>query len=316
MTVTHPISVPRACAIAVFRTACRYDVLARKPGNVCVESPGHGMTARDFLASAAAAAPPATAIGNGLGASLQAAVAASVAAAGCNTNLGILLLGVPLLHAALHPAPSRDLWGRVRCVLDATTIADTEAVFAAIRCANPGGLGRADAQDVHATPTLRLRDVMQLAAARDLIARQYTDGCAALREVGVPALASAFAHRQSLSEAVTTCYFAFLERFPDSHIARKWGEPRAIAVQARGRAVASAWKACEDPGARAGILQKFDHELKHEGVNPGTSADLTVASLVAMWLETALGADPRGEAGAAGAPGNPSGGRQTTEKRT
>lgn len=281
-------ALPRAVALDAFRTGCRYDVLAVKPGNVSIAHAGHGMTARDFLVSAAAAAGPATDPHAGLGASLFAAVKASVDAAGCNTNLGILLLCVPLLHAALRPQRAPALRPRLRQVLHNTSVADAAAAFAAIRTANPAGLGAAPEQDVYSAPTVPLRDAMGLAAARDSVAAQYADDFSAVFDVGMPALGAVIAAGEPLSWAVTRCYLAFLATYPDSHIARKRGGAIAAAVQARGQAVASALKACEDPRARSSILAVFDQELKNEGVNPGTSADLTVASLVAWLLDTDL----------------------------
>ncbi len=51
----------------------------------------------------------------------------------------------------------------------------------------PGGLGQAADQDVAEEPTLTLREVMALAADRDLIARQIAYGFREILEVGVPA---------------------------------------------------------------------------------------------------------------------------------
>ncbi|MGD9602800.1 MAG: triphosphoribosyl-dephospho-CoA synthase [Gammaproteobacteria bacterium] len=286
--MAHAIALSRAEALDAFRTACRYDVLAVKPGNVSIHSPGHGMTARDFLASAAAAADPATDISRPLGDGIRAAVKASVTAAGCNTNLGILLLCVPLLRAALLPSVSMPLRARLRPVLAAADLADSAAVFEAIRIANPGGLGSAPAEDVHAAPSRALRAIMALAADRDLIARQYADDFAAVFNTGVSALREECARGESLASAATHCYLEFLGGNLDSHVVRKRGEACAADVAARARAVASALKACEDPRARQSVLAEFDAELKREGVNPGTSADLTVASLAAWLLDTAL----------------------------
>jgi triphosphoribosyl-dephospho-CoA synthase len=287
-------ALARTAAVEAFRTGCRYDVLALKPGNVSIECPGHGMTARDFLVSAAAAAAPATEIRNGLGASLRTAVEASVSAVGCNTNLGILLLCVPLLHAALKRDPARSLRLRLQHGLRATTVHDAAAAFVAIRRANPGGLGAAAREDVHTTPTLPLREIMELAATRDLIAAQYADDFAAIFEVGIPVLRDLCAQRESLQWAVTRCYLTFLGTYPDSHIARKWGPVVAETVRAQGRTVESTLKACEDPVRRLSILTEFDHALKRAGLNPGTSADLTVASVVAWLLEIALHTDSNG----------------------
>jgi triphosphoribosyl-dephospho-CoA synthase len=285
-----------ALAADAFRLACRYDVLAFKPGNVSVEHSRHGMTARDFLSSARVASEPACRIGDGMGASIRAAVNATIAEVGCNTNLGIILLSVPLLHAALKPHASRALAPRLQALLAATTVADADAVFAAIRRAQPAGLGKVTEEDVHAPASKTLRDVMTLAAAHDCIAAQYADGYAAVFARGVPVFEMKCRQGACLSVAMTDCFFAFLTWRPDTHIARKWGAQIAASVQQRAQAVESALKACEDPSRRTSILSAFDNELKSAGVNPGTSADLTVASLLAWLLDTALNADSSGTA--------------------
>ncbi|MEN9728143.1 MAG: ATP:dephospho-CoA triphosphoribosyl transferase, partial [Pseudomonadota bacterium] len=59
------------------------------------------------------------------------------------------------------------------------------------------------------------------------------------------------------------------------------------AVQAEARAVTSDLKACDTRRARWQVLSTFDRTLKSRGLNPGTSADLTVASLLALLLESA-----------------------------
>lgn len=284
-------ALSRALVMDVFRTACRYDVLAFKPGNVGIDSPGHGMTARDFLQSAAVAALPATAVEAGIGASVLAAVEATVSTVGCNTNLGILLLCVPLMHAALMRDPAQSLRPRLQRILATTTRSDAVAAFAAIRRAKPAGLGSAPQEDVNTAPTVSLRETMALAAARDSIAAQYVDGFDAVFTTGIPVLRAACRQAQTLSSGTTACYFAFLSRYPDSHIARKWGAATAADVQRQGQAVESALKACEDSARRRSVLAAFDDALKDEGVNPGTSADLTVASILAWLLDTALATD-------------------------
>ncbi len=88
-----------------------------------------------------------------------------------NTNLGIVLLLAPL---AAVPRDNRCAQG-IPAVLDALTVEDARDVFAAIRLASPGGLGQAAEQDVADEPSLPLRQIMALAADRDLVARQYAD---------------------------------------------------------------------------------------------------------------------------------------------
>ena len=49
--------------------------------------------------------------------------------------------------------------------------------------------------------------------------------------------------------------------------------------------MASALKACENPRTLMAELKAFDHELKTRGVNPGTTADLTVATVAVLLLQ-------------------------------
>ena len=76
-----------------------------------------------------------------------------------------------------------------------------------------------------------------------------------------------------------TCDMAFLTTLPDSHVARKHGLPAALALRDEAAAL-EARLAGSDQGARRGALLAFDASLKARGINPGTSADLTVACLL------------------------------------
>ena len=89
---------------ARYLDACALDVAVRKPGNVSQVSDGHGMQAGLFTASARASAGPLFRRGARVGDRIEAAVAATWDVAGCNTNLGILLLCAPLARAVeLNP---------------------------------------------------------------------------------------------------------------------------------------------------------------------------------------------------------------------
>jgi triphosphoribosyl-dephospho-CoA synthase len=283
----------RARCLGAFREACRYDVLAFKPGNVSLSSPGHGMEAADFLRSAAAATPCLMGPAGRVGRDILHAMRATHKAVGCNTNLGILLLAAPLLTAApvLFDTPrspqdglAHRLRASLRGVLAATTQEDSADVFAAIRLANPGGLGSAPDEDVRGTPRLALQEVMRLAAHRDRIAAQYITGYRDVFALGLSCLERRTAAGAPLADAVTDCYLAFLSQRIDSHVLRKWGRSMASRVRVEASAVTAALKACENPTRRMALLSTLDRALKRESLNPGTSADLTVASLLAFLL--------------------------------
>ncbi|BAL27154.1 triphosphoribosyl-dephospho-CoA synthase [Azoarcus sp. KH32C] len=268
---------------AAFLWACGLDVAVRKPGNVSHHSAGHGMEAQAFLASAEASAGPLFARGMPVGERIEAAVAATRAAVGCNTNLGILLLCAPLaaalerLDGAEEAAALRSALHTVLADLD---IDDARAAYRAIALANPGGLGRSREQDVAAAPTIDLRAAMTLAADRDSIARQYADGYADVFDCGLAALRVARLTSAGLASGVQSVFLAFLAAWPDTHIVRKLGLGAAQTVTAE----AAAWRTRFDGDPAAGESKAFaewDEGLKTTGINPGTTADLTVCTLFA-----------------------------------
>lgn len=267
-----------------FEAACRAELSALKPGNVHIFAAGHGMEVAQFEHAAAAAAPAVAEADLNVGARIEAAVQASLAVAGCNTNLGIILLCVPLAAAA-EQGPG-DLQARLRAVLDSLDVADAQGAFRAIVAANPGGLGAVPDADVRASPTITLKAAMAMAAGRDSISRQYVTGFEDIFSLGVPALGE----RPLARERVEAAYLAFLATFPDSHLARKFGTAAAEAVQAEAQTVRAQVEGLEGQ-QRHDLLLAFDGRLKARGLNPGTTADLTVASIFASLLARQQDAD-------------------------
>ena len=282
-------------AAACFLRACELDVAVRKPGNVSRASAGHGMNAEMFIASAQAAAGPLFRPGGRVGARIEAAVDATWAVAGCNTNLGILLLCAPIAAAvewwpdAVAPAALRQAIETVLADLD---LADAQSAYRAIARARPGGLGAAPSEDVNHPPNIDLRAAMALAAHRDSIARQYRDGYAALFDPGLAALGPGFSLMAtpgagpvdaSTVAAVQRLYLTLLGSVADSHIVRIHGEAVAHIVMT----AAQAWlrRAQGDSGLDADSqFAAWDASLKADRINPGTTADLTVATLLIAGL--------------------------------
>ena len=282
-------------ARASYLEACELDVAVRKPGNVSRVSAGHGMQAELFSASARASVGPLFRRGARVGDRIEAAVAATAEVAGCNTNLGIVLLCAPIARAIeLHPEADEPaaLRGAIEGVLVDLDVNDARAAYRAIAQARPGGLGSAPAEDVHGMPSIGLRAAMALAADRDSIARLYRDGYAELFERGLPPLASGLSSLSvgqdgsvppAVTNAVQRVYLSFLASRPDSHIVRKHGAALAHSVMRS----AQRWQARALAGQPLDADPDFaawDLELKAAGLNPGTSADFTVAALFVAGL--------------------------------
>ena len=281
------MTVSRDDLAASLAKACRMDVVAFKPGNVSLWAAGHGMRAEDFLRSARVAVPCLTVPQAGVGERIETAIVATRAALGCNTNLGIVLLLAPLA-VAVQCSTTDDLRSRLARVLATLDRADAAACFRAICIAQPAGLGQVAAADVREAPHIDLLSAMHLAAGRDRIAAAYVSDYQEVFEIGVPALITARRRWRSLPWATTACYLRLLAASPDTHIVRKWGMRLALEVCERARAVESTLKACENPRAAVAPLRAFDDELKSRGVNPGTSADLTVACVAVLLLQARL----------------------------
>lgn len=272
---------------AAFIAACRAELRALKPGNVHDFADGHRMTVADFEASAKAAAVPLCRLGAPVGQRIRGAVAASWSAVGCNTNLGIILLAAPLIAAA-ESAAGDDLRESLASVLESLTVEDAVAAYAAIAMANPAGLGRVADQDVAERPTVTLLAAMRLAADRDRIAGQYATAYEDVFERGVVRLKAALARGFDIEWATTLAYLDFLSDFSDSHIHRKFGAQAAEEVRREAGAVRDVVMRASRPEQSRAVLLGLDAALKSRGINPGTSADLTVASLLVLELENGL----------------------------
>jgi triphosphoribosyl-dephospho-CoA synthase len=251
--------------------ACLWEAAARKPGNVHPGCDFDDVCYMDFLSSAAVVAPVLeTAPGRRVGEIILEGVRATRHVVATNTNLGILLLLGPLAAVL----PGCDLRGGLTRVLDALDVADARSVYQAIRLAVPAGLGRVPEQDVRDEPTQTLREVMALAADRDLIARQYANGFQQVFDDGLSALRRGLDQAGALEPAIIACHLHLMAHHPDSLIARKRGQAEADEAARRARAVL-------DAGATAPAVAELDAWLRAEGHarNPGTTADLVTASL-------------------------------------
>ena len=265
-----------------FKAACMAELEALKPGNVHIFADGHGMTVQDFMASAEAASVVIAQPNLSLGERILQSVQATQNAVKINTNLGIILLCAPLVQAALQPT-TLTFMQSLKSVLANTTIEDAENTFAAIRLANPAGLGESAQDDVKQVAVNTLLAVMQQGAARDLIAQQYANNFADV-------LASVEHYQQLLLKwqrpawAATAVHLRFMTQFLDSHIVRKQGEAIAKMVQAEAAEHEADFLKAYNPKNYQMPLLRFDADLKKRGLNPGTSADMTVATVLLVQL--------------------------------
>jgi triphosphoribosyl-dephospho-CoA synthase len=133
-----------------------------------------------------------------------------------------------------------------------------------------------------------LLEAMRAAAERDRIAFQYASGFRDIFETGFEALGDFRAKGHAAPWPTVAVHLAFLSGFADSHIVRKKGPEAAAIVQGEARHLHRAFIETSDPATMLPALLSFDRELKTHGTNPGTTADLTVATLFADRLTRSL----------------------------
>jgi triphosphoribosyl-dephospho-CoA synthase len=259
--------------------ACLLEVSATKPGNI---TPAHDFadtTYADMVRSALALGPVfarSRVLHRRVGELVADGVEATARVAGANTNLGIVLLFAPLVRAEVTRGADEPLRVAVERALAGLDVDDAAAAFAAIASAAPGGLGEAPEHDVRAPARVSLREAMAAAAHRDSIASEYATGYAIVFDSGLPLLEDGLRNRPSTLDAIVSLHVGLLASHPDTLIARKAGEEAAQAVSAAARSV------------RDGTLSlaEFDTSLRADGnrLNPGTTADLVAATLLAALL--------------------------------
>ncbi|HEV7225597.1 MAG TPA: triphosphoribosyl-dephospho-CoA synthase [Pirellulales bacterium] len=269
-----PLSIGQCASLA-----CLLEATAPKPGNVHRGADFDDLTYLDFAVAAVAMAPAFedAAAGAGVGQTVLAAVRAMRRAVAGNTSLGTILLLAPL---ACVPR-GEPLATGVKQTLARLSPADSRQVYDAIRLAAPGGLGEVAEADVAGEPPDDLLFAMQLAAERDLVARQYANSFEQVLQAIVPWLSEGLERQWPLADAIVRTQLQLLRDFPDSLIARKCGRDIALQAAARAGKTLEAGLPGDEDYHRA--IADFDFWLRSDDHrrNPGTSADLLAAGLFA-----------------------------------
>jgi triphosphoribosyl-dephospho-CoA synthase len=259
--------------------ACLLEVSAAKPGNITPVHDFSDTTYVDMVRSALALGPVfarGRARARSVGELISDGVLATEHVACNNTNLGIVLLFAPLVRAAVLRREDETLRTALERVLARLDVADAAAAFETIARARPGGLGDAPEHDVRAPAAVSLRAAMAAAAHRDSIASEYATGYQIAFETGLPLLRGALCDEVRTLDAIVSLHLGLLAAHPDTLIERKAGAAAALAVSVAAREVLGGKRSLADFDAS---LRTPDHRL-----NPGTTADLVAATLLAALL--------------------------------
>jgi triphosphoribosyl-dephospho-CoA synthase len=289
------------------------EVSATKPGNVNLAAGFKGTRVEHFLASAVASkASFEKAARRGIGVSEEKLAICDVGIGqiikdcvidinawqkGGNTLLGTVILLVPISVAAgITSAEKSDvdfseLRRNLRSVVESTTSMDAVRLYEAIDIAKPSGLGGVSVLDVNdpAAQTrirkdkISLYDVFKIAASYDHICSEWVNNYPITFDLAYPYLMEHLEY-ESLNEAIVHTFLKILSEHPDTFIARKVGSRKAQEISTEDKLI------LEEGGLKTlkgkNRVISFDKKLRESGnlLNPGTTADLTAATLALCTL--------------------------------
>ena len=124
-------------------------------------------------------------------------------------------------------------------------------------------------------------DVLKISAPWDMLAREMTSDMPAVFELGYPTYHE-LKNEKSPNDACVLTFLTILSQVPDTLISRKYGSDEAIKISMMTRDLLK----LRDADDFAKRLNEFDDYLFKNDYNPGTTADLTAASIFVSYLKS------------------------------
>ena len=294
-------------------TAILFEVSANKPGNVNFVVGFEGTRVEHFLASAVAAAPSfeeaarrGIAVADdrlrlsdvGMGKLMKDCVADINAwQKGGNTLLGTVILFIPIAVAAGMTSLKNNAFNlsslrrNIKKAVESTTPQDAINLYDAIEIAKPSGLNGAPDLDVKAKDSkirlikenVSLFEVFKIAASYDDVCFEWVNNFPITFDLAYPFMMKELKTKR-LKTAIVHTFLRVLSERPDTFISRKIGQVKAEEVSSEARKVLE-MGGVETPEGKESVIL-FDQKLRNSGndYNPGTTADITAATLALLTL--------------------------------
>ncbi|MGZ7116167.1 MAG: triphosphoribosyl-dephospho-CoA synthase [Methanobacterium sp.] len=209
---------------------------------------------------------------------------------GNNTNLGIIILLAPLSAAAGMSSDIHELRRNTERIMKATTSKDAVNLYDAINAADAGGMGEQEELDVADTEArgkiikedISMFKVLEMSAKWDLLSKELTTGMPITFETGFPTFKEIKA-TYGLNKATVQTFLTILAQYPDTLISRKYGIDTARIISADADSILQNGGILNSQGEL--LIRQFDTQLLKNKFNPGTTADITAASIMVAYLD-------------------------------
>jgi triphosphoribosyl-dephospho-CoA synthase len=213
---------------------------------------------------------------------------------GGNIHLGVILLFVPIsAGAGASSLEIEELRDATRQIIANATTMDSIDIYSAIgKAMSSENLGSADKLDVtERESSERIKqenitplEIFELCKDRDLICSEWVTGFETVFETLYPYLNERINRGSNINDAAVDTFIKLLSEKPDSLITRKMGIEAAKQVSEKAKKIIEAGGIESEKGET--MLWSLDKELNKEKgkLNPGTTADLTAATLYILLL--------------------------------
>jgi triphosphoribosyl-dephospho-CoA synthase len=206
-----------------------------------------------------------------------------------NTNLGIVLLLIPLSAAAGMSNDLENLRYNVDRIMHATTPQDAVDLYSAINIAEAGGMGDHDGLSVADDSSLKVLideeitmfDVLEMSSEWDLLSQELTRHMPVTFETGYPVFQQ-LKPLEGINNATVQTFLQILSQYPDTLIKRKYGGEMASEVSEGAKIILDEGGILSKKGQQ--VLYQFEEKLLSNNWNPGTTADLTASSIMVYYL--------------------------------
>lgn len=209
---------------------------------------------------------------------------------GNNTNLGIVLMLTPLCASAGMSGNLNDLRNNVGRIMEATTSEDAVNLYDAINIADAGGMGEQEELDVADSQArekiikenINMYKVLQMSSKWDLLSYELTNRMPTTFGIGFPTFRT-IKMEYGINKATVQTFITILSKKPDTLISRKYGDDMAKLVSADADSILQSGGVLNPQGEL--LLREFDKQLLRNKLNPGTTADITAASIMVAYLD-------------------------------
>jgi triphosphoribosyl-dephospho-CoA synthase len=207
-----------------------------------------------------------------------------------NTNLGIMMLLIPISAAAGMCEKIDELSSKVDQIMKSTTPQDAANLYKAINVADAGGMGKQDDLDVSDDDSLQkliedginMYTVLEMSSEWDCLSYELTHGMPVTFKTGFPVFKDV-QKKYNTNQATVQTFLKILAQNQDTLIRRKYGEDKAQVVSAIAKSILHRGGILTQEGISK--LVEFDQQLIRNKLNPGTTADLTASSIMVAYLD-------------------------------